>query len=117
MGYGSPRRLADFSDVVLDAIGNPVRRELLRRLAGGPLTVNALAADLPISRPAVSRHLAVLKGAALVNDESIGTTRRYALDQTGFATIRTWLEGFWSDAAARFRLVAENTADHGGEDD
>lgn len=98
---------------MLDAIGNPVRRELLRRLTAGPLTVNALASGLPISRPAVSRHLAVLKGAALVADESVGTARRYALNQAGFAAIRSWLESFWAEAEARFRLVAENTGERG----
>lgn len=117
MSYGKQQPLPAPSDAVLDAIGNPVRRELLRRLTSGPLTVGALAAGLPISRPAVSRHLAVLKGAALVSHQSVGTSRRYALDQTGFAAIRKWLEGFWADAEARFRLVAENTADRGAMGD
>lgn len=97
------------SDIVLDALGNPVRREMLRRLGEGPQSVGALAAELPISRPAVSRHLAVLKRAELVRDSSVGTNRYYALNENGFAAVRAWLESFWAEAEHRFRLVAENT--------
>ncbi len=109
MSYGTGPAAA--KDAALDALGNPVRRELVQRLAAGPKTVTALAAGLPISRPAVSRHLAVLKQAELVSDQSAGTQRIYALNESGFAAMRDWLERFWSDAEARFRLVAENTAE------
>ena len=102
---------AKLGDNALDALGNSVRRELLIRLADGPLSVGDLASGLPISRPAVSRHLAVLKRAGLVTDRIAGTARLYELDRSGFAATRQWLESFWSEAEIRFRLVAENTPD------
>ena len=114
MSYGTKPVV---SEAALDALGNPIRRTMLQRLADGPMPVNALAAGLPISRPAVSRHLAVLKRAKLVSDTSAGTNRLYALNEAGFAALKQWLEGFWADAEARFRLVAENTAPEGGSDD
>jgi DNA-binding transcriptional ArsR family regulator len=106
------------SDSALDALGNPIRRELLERLADGPMSVGELAAGLPISRPAVSRHLATLKRAGLVVDRSSGSTRLYALNQSGFSATRQWLESFWSEAGIRFRLVADNlseTKERGGD--
>lgn len=110
MGYKASTA-ANVTDAALEALGNPVRRQLVQRLASSPMTVSALAAELPISRPAVSRHLAVLKQAELVSDRSSGTARIYTLNETGFAAMRDWLERFWSNAEARFRLVAENTSE------
>lgn len=107
MSYGTKPIV---SEAALDALGNSVRRTMLQRLADGPMSVNALTAGLPISRPAVSRHLAVLKRAELVSDASVGTSRLYSLNEAGFAALKQWLESFWADAEARFRLVAENTA-------
>lgn len=104
------------TDAALDALGNPVRRAMVRRLAEGKLSVGEIAAELPISRPAVSRHLSVLKNAELVTDSASGTSRLYALNEAGFAALRHWLDEFWSDAEARFRLVAENTADESGQE-
>ena len=104
------------TDAALDALGNPVRRTMLQRLAKGPMSVGAIAAELPISRPAVSRHLAVLKRAELVSDSSAGTNRLYSLNESGFAAMKQWLETFWADAETRFRLAAENTADEGDTD-
>jgi len=98
-------------DAALDALGNPVRRAILQRLAAGPMSVGAIAAELPISRPAVSRHLSVLKDAELVTDSASGTNRHYSLNKTGFASLQLWLEEFWADAEAGFWLVAENIPD------
>ena len=81
-----------------DALGDPTRREILRLLSAGDKPVHEIAASLPISRPAVSRHLRLLKDAGLVGERAVGTRRIYHL------------EGVWGEAAARFRLLAENTA-------
>jgi DNA-binding transcriptional ArsR family regulator len=105
----TPRKIV--TDAALDALGNPVRRAMLQRLAAGRLSVGEIAAELPISRPAVSRHLSVLKNAELVTDSASGTSRHYSLNEAGFAALRLWLDEFWTDAEARFRLVAENTGD------
>lgn len=95
-------------DDILDALGNAERRRLVQALAAGPRSVGDLAAEFPISRPAVSRHLAVLERAGLVSHRAAGTKNLYALDSRGFEETRRWLESFWDEAAARFRLVAEN---------
>ena len=92
-----------------DALGDPTRRELLRRLAGGDRSVSELAATLPISRPAVSRHLRVLREAGLVDEVPRGTRRIYHLQEQGIDAVRAYLEQVWGDAATRFRLTAENT--------
>jgi DNA-binding transcriptional ArsR family regulator len=94
-----------------EALGDPNRREILRLLGGGEKSVAALAADLPISRPAVSRHLRLLKDAGLVTEEPHGTRRIYRLQARGLDAVRNYLEGVWGDAATRFRLMAENTTD------
>ena len=92
-----------------EALGDPTRRELLRRLADGDRSVTELAATLPISRPAVSRHLRVLKDAGLVDEVPRGTWRIYHLREEGIEAVRAYLEQVWGDAATRFRLTAENT--------
>jgi DNA-binding transcriptional ArsR family regulator len=92
-----------------DALGDPSRREIVRLLAAGDRSVGELAGQLPISRPAVSRHLRVLKEAGLVDDEPRGTQRIYRLREQGLDAVREYLEELWGDAAARFRLLAENT--------
>ena len=92
-----------------EALGDPTRRELLRRLADGDRSVTELAASLPISRPAVSRHLRVLKEAGLVAEAPRGTRRIYHLREEGIEAVRAYLEQVWGDAATRFRLTAENT--------
>jgi DNA-binding transcriptional ArsR family regulator len=93
----------------LDALGDPSRREILRLLATRNQSVQEIADALPISRPAVSRHLRVLKGAGLVAEEPVGTRRIYHLEPGGDAAVRDYLERLWGQAAVRFRLVAENT--------
>ena len=86
----------------LDALGNPYRRQIVELLARQPRSVQEIADRLPISRPAVSRHLKVLNGAGIVSDEQIGTRRLYRLE-------RSYLSRLWGDLAARFKLYAENT--------
>lgn len=92
-----------------EALSDPNRREILRLLSAGDKPVHELAAALPISRPAVSRHLRLLKDAGLVAEEPRGTERRYHLQAQGLQAVQEYLERVWGDAAARFRLVAENT--------
>ena len=92
-----------------EALGDPYRREILRLLSRGDLAVQQIADALPISRPAVSRHLRLLKGAGMVAERADGTRRIYHLEQHGVEAVREYLEAVWGEAAARFRLVAENT--------
>jgi DNA-binding transcriptional ArsR family regulator len=92
-----------------DALGDPHRRTILRLLGEHERSVGELAAELPISRPAVSRHLRLLREAGLVREEARGTRRIYALRADGPDAVRDYLEQVWGDAAARFRLTAENT--------
>jgi DNA-binding transcriptional ArsR family regulator len=78
-------------------------------LRAGDRSVQQLADELPISRPAVSRHLRLLKEAGLVTDRAEGTRRLYRLHDEGISAVRDYLEQVWGDAAARFRILAENT--------
>lgn len=99
----------------LDALGDANRRAILEILAGGPLSVQQIADQLPFSRPAVSRHLRLLKGAGLVVDEPAGARRLYALHADGVEAVRQYFRQVWGEAATRFRLAAENTTDHTAE--
>lgn len=92
-----------------EALGDPNRREILRLLSAGDKPVQEIAAALPISRPAVSRHLRVLKDAGLVAEQAQGTRRIYHLREEGLHAVQAYLEHVWGDAAARFRLLAQNT--------
>jgi DNA-binding transcriptional ArsR family regulator len=93
-----------------DALGDPHRRAIVELLADGEdRSVQQLADALPISRPAVSRHLRLLREAGLVTDRAEGTRRLYRLHGEGIEAVRAYLEQVWGDAAARFRLAAENT--------
>lgn len=91
------------------ALGDSNRREIVELLRTGDRSVQQLADELPISRPAVSRHLRLLKEAGLVTDRAEGTRRLYRLHHEGVAAAREYLETVWGDAARRFKLVAENT--------
>jgi DNA-binding transcriptional ArsR family regulator len=82
----------------LAALADPTRRRVFEALKAGPRSVGRIAARLPVSRPAVSQHLKILKEAGLVSDEISGTRRIYRIDPNGLAQIRRWLDGFW-DAA------------------
>jgi len=92
-----------------EALGDGHRREILRLLSRGDMAVHELAAALPISRPAVSRHLRLLKDAGMVSERAEGTLRIYHLRDEGMRAVQAYLEGVWGEAAARFRIVAENT--------
>jgi DNA-binding transcriptional ArsR family regulator len=93
----------------LDALGDPNRRAIVEILSQGGQSVQEIADQLPISRPAVSRHLRVLKGAGLVGDEAAGTRRIYALRAEGVQAIRAYFAEVWDQAIPRFRIMAENT--------
>ncbi|MCU1430506.1 MAG: transcriptional regulator, ArsR family [Actinomycetia bacterium] len=96
------------SSAALDALGDSTRRAIVELLAVGPASVQSIADRLPISRPAVSRHLRLLKQAALVIDEPVGAQRVYRLRADGMNAIRAYFEGLWGEAATRFRLAVEN---------
>ena len=90
------------SDIAWPALGDGTRRAIVERLAHGPLAVGELARDLPVSRPAVSQHLKVLKSAGLVRDRAAGTRRVYQLDPTGLEALRADLDRFWTQALANY---------------
>ena len=92
--------------LVLDALGDWTRRQILEALKQRPLSVGALAARLPVSRPAVSQHLRVLKDAGLVLDTRDGTRRIYRVDPNGLAGIRAYFDSFWDEALGRFAAEA-----------
>jgi DNA-binding transcriptional ArsR family regulator len=94
-------------DQVLDALGDGTRRAILDLLAGRPRAVGELAAELPVTRPAVSLHLRVLRDAGLVTSTAAGTQRIYRLDPDGLALLRTYLELTWARALAGFAATAE----------
>jgi DNA-binding transcriptional ArsR family regulator len=100
-------------DAALDALGNPERRRLVAALAEGPRSVGELAAEFPISRPAVSRHLRQLEEAGLVRHRSAGTRNVYEVDAAGLTETAAWLTRFWDEAEARLKLMAENTEPKG----
>ncbi len=91
----------------LAAIADPTRRQVFERLADGPRSVGDLAQGLPVSRPAVSQHLKVLKAAGLVSDRAEGARRIYEIDPHGLGALRAWLDQFWGDALAAFKAEAE----------
>ena len=84
-----------------------MRRSLLERLRGGPLSVGELARGLPVTRPAISQHLRVLREAKLVRDEAMGTRRIYRIDPHGFTSLRRYLDTFWGDALEAFQKKVE----------
>ncbi|MEA2461778.1 MAG: hypothetical protein QOH90_1955 [Actinomycetota bacterium] len=90
-----------------DALGDPTRRAVLEQLRRGPRSVGDIASSLPVSRPAVSQHLRVLKEAGLVVDERLGTRRMYGLDAEGLGELRTYLERFWDDVLLDFKNAVE----------
>ena len=101
------RYVATYQGDVLTALGDPTRRTIFEALADGPRPVGELAAELPISRPAVSQHLRVLKDARLVRVHAVGTRRLYQLDPDGIGAVRAYFDRFWNRALASFKDVAE----------
>jgi DNA-binding transcriptional ArsR family regulator len=96
---------------VLDALGDPTRRGIVEALAAGPLPVGLLADRLPISRPAVSQHLRVLKAAGLVLDRPSGARRLYEIDPAGIGGLQAWLASLWTPALQSFKAAVEAQED------
>jgi DNA-binding transcriptional ArsR family regulator len=94
-------------DAAISALGDPTRKTIFERLTQGPLAVGELASDLPVSRPAVSQHLKVLKDAGLVVDRRQGTRRLYQADPQALADLRAYFDAFWDQSLAAFRTAAE----------
>jgi DNA-binding transcriptional ArsR family regulator len=92
---------------VLDALGDPTRRAVLESLRSGPRAVGEIAKDLPVSRPAVSQHLRVLKGANLVNERREGTRHLYAIEGLGLVALRAYVEDLWDDRLTAFKHAVE----------
>jgi DNA-binding transcriptional ArsR family regulator len=99
--------MANQFDVVWAALGDATRRTIFERLADRPRAVGELAAELPVSRPAVSQHLKVLKDAGLVIDRPAGARRIYQLDPDGVGDLRAYLDQFWSQALAAYKTAVE----------
>jgi DNA-binding transcriptional ArsR family regulator len=91
----------------LDALGDATRMAIFQKLSGGPVAVNELARTLPVSRPAVSQHLRVLKDAGLVTDRKSGTRRLYQLNPEGVARLRAHFDQMWTKALSAFQATAE----------
>lgn len=100
---------SDRDTASLDALGSPIRRTIVELLSEQPRAVGELASQLPVSRPAVSKHLRLLENAGLIAHEPEGTRNVYRLEAEGFEAASGWLNKFWTEALGRFRLVAENT--------
>src|SRR5260221_13795141 len=92
------------------------RRQVFERLAGGPCAVGEIARGLPVSRPAVSQHLQVLKAAGLVTDRAEGTRRVYRIDPAGLGAIRAWLDRFWTAALANYAAEVDREIEDGRPD-
>ena len=93
------------------ALGDSTRRAIFERVAERPRAVNEIARELPVSRPAVSQHLKVLKDAGLVMDQPMGTRRIYSLNPVGVGALRADLERFWSKALAAYKHIVEHTSE------
>jgi DNA-binding transcriptional ArsR family regulator len=96
-----------YVDQALDALGDPTRRLIFKRLRSGACSVQEITDGVDVSRPAVSQHLKILKAARLVVSHAEGTRRLYSVDQRGIRALRSWLEGFWDEALAAFKQAAE----------
>lgn len=102
--------MSTYADRAFDALGDPTRRAVFKRLRAGARSVGDIAKGLDVSRPAVSQHLKVLKEARLVTDRAEGTRRLYAVNTTGLDEARKWLDGFWDETLAAFKRAAEREA-------
>jgi DNA-binding transcriptional ArsR family regulator len=101
----------------LAALADPTRRSVIETLRGGPRSVGDLARGLPVSRPAVSQHLRVLKDAGLVRERRVGTRNYYSVDGNGLTDVREYFETFWDEALAAFKAAAEQEGDEDEPDD
>ena len=102
-----------YREAALLALGDPTRLAILERLTDGPSAVVDLARELPVSRPAVSQHLRVLKDAGLVIDQAVGNRRIYRVDPDGLAGVRDQLDRFWTKALAAYKTTVEQTSEEG----
>jgi DNA-binding transcriptional ArsR family regulator len=100
----------------LAALADPTRRRVFERLKAGPKAVGAIARGLPVSRPAVSQHLKVLKKAGLVTDRPEGTRRVYYIDPQGLGALRAWLDQFWDQALAAFQAEVKRGPNNGEDE-
>jgi DNA-binding transcriptional ArsR family regulator len=98
-----------YADAQLEALGDATRRSILTHLRRGPIAVGRLAQEFPISRPAISQHLRILKEARLVSDRAEGNRRLYELNPEGLAALRAYFDQFWSDALTAFQKKVEST--------
>ena len=96
-----------YGEIQLDALGDPTRRAIVNQLLRRPASVGEIAAKFPVSRPAISQHLRVLKDAKLVTDRVSGTRRVYELDHRGFASLRAYFDRFWTGALMAFKQKVE----------
>ncbi len=96
-----------YQEAKLDALGDATRRAILARLLDGPMPVGKLARDFPVSRPAISQHLRILKKANLVVDRPAGNRRLYGLNPQGFESLREYFDQFWTQALSAFKKRAE----------
>jgi DNA-binding transcriptional ArsR family regulator len=103
----------EYEELAFEALGDANRRQILRILSSGGKPVREIADAMTISRPAVSRHLRLLKDAGMVAEQAQGARRIYYLHERGTGAVREYLERVWGEAAARFRLLAENTKESG----
>jgi DNA-binding transcriptional ArsR family regulator len=99
-----------YGNAAFAALADPTRRRVLERLSSGPRAVGEIAEGLPVSRPAVSQHLKVLKEAGLVNDRQDGARRIYAIDPKGLGAMRAWLDQFWDGALVALKAEIERVA-------
>ena len=99
------------AEAALNALADPTRRQLIERLKSGPRAVGELARGVPVSRPAVSQHLAVLKAAGLVRDVAAGTRRVYEIDPKGLGAVRAWLDDMWGNALEHFSNELDEESD------
>ena len=102
-----------YANAAFAALADPTRREVFERLALGGKSVGELAQGMPVSRPAVSQHLKVLKEAGLVTDEAEGTRRIYHIDPNGLGALRAWLDQFWGLELEAFKAEAERQGEEG----
>lgn len=100
--------MTTYRDRQLEAIGDPTRRAILAQLRKGPAAVGKLARSFPVSRPAISQHLRILKEANLVTDRADGTRRVYELNPAAFASLREYFDEFWGVALISFKRRVEN---------
>ena len=106
-----------YGNAAFAALSDPARRRVLERLAEGPRAVGEIAEGLPVSRPAVSQHLKVLKEAGLVSDRQEGARRIYAIDPKGLGAMRAWLDQFWDTALLAYKAEAERQAANDEKED